>query len=173
MTKLPSFLVMAVETASCWASTRTATCTRARGSPRSTLTTLPRMSAARREEAERRRIEDTTRMTADRRSRIYAIEPAKFRPTPKHYPQERRESGKLHDSGDETFRFQPTLTQPSLPPPPTSPAMSASTHSPDPPGLPQPRRRKPLPPPRRQARSPALPSPLPAPGEYLSASSAA
>src|SRR5258708_35588268 len=116
MTKLPSFLVMAVETASCWASTRTATCTRARGSPRSTLTTLPRISAARREEEERRRIEDTTRMTAARRSRIYALEPAKFRPTAKQYPQERRESGKIHDFCAETFRLPPILMSPLLPP---------------------------------------------------------
>src|SRR5258706_7167995 len=104
MTKLPSFTVMAVARASRCAATSTATCTRARGSPRSTLTTLPRISAASRKEAEKR-IEDTTRMTAARRSRIYALELAKLGATAKHYPQERRESGKLHDSGDQSFRL--------------------------------------------------------------------
>src|SRR5258708_40237947 len=104
MTKLPSFTVMAVASASRCASTSTATCTRARGSPRSTLTTLPRISAASRKEAEKR-IEDTTRMTAARRSRIYALELAKLGATAKHYPQERREAGKLQDSGDQNLRL--------------------------------------------------------------------
>src|SRR5258707_3362181 len=102
MTKLPSFTVMAVASASRCASTSTATCTLARGSPRSTLTTLPRISAASRKEAEKR-IEDTTRMTAARRSRIYALELAKLGATAKHYPQERRESGKIQHSRDQSI----------------------------------------------------------------------
>src|SRR5258708_40145402 len=103
MTKLPSFTVMAVASASRCASTSTATCTRARGSPRSTLTTLPRISAASRKEAEKR-IEDTTRMTAARRSRIYALELAKLGATAKHYPQERRREGKVIRSREQSLR---------------------------------------------------------------------
>src|SRR5258708_27467862 len=66
------------------------------------MNTVPRISAASRKEAEKR-IEDTTRMTAARRSRIYALELAKLGATAKHYPQERRESGKLHDSRGQSF----------------------------------------------------------------------
>src|SRR5260370_23559791 len=83
MTKLPSFVVIAVATASRCASTNTATCTRASGSPPVTLTTLPRISAALRKDEERR-IEDITRMTAARRSCIYALGPVKLEPTAKH-----------------------------------------------------------------------------------------
>src|SRR6266849_1192384 len=122
MTKLPSFVVTAVARASRCASTSTATCTRARGSPRSTLTTLPRISAASRKEEERR-IEDATRMTVARRSCIYALEPAKFGAYCEiHHPQERRGAGKLRESGDGDFSLQSTLMQLSLPPPPIFPA---------------------------------------------------
>src|SRR5258708_24935405 len=70
------------------------------------MNTVPRISAASRKEAEKR-IEDPTRMTAARRSRIYALELAKLGATAKHYPQERRASGKLNDSRGQGLPLHP------------------------------------------------------------------
>src|ERR1700691_4115145 len=93
MTKLPSSLVMfAARVSPCWLST--ATCTRAKGSPRSTLTTLPLISEACREvwdtSVEEKQIAAKRRLTAARRSRIASSKQRNGGPVAHHPPAERR-----------------------------------------------------------------------------------